>query len=102
MIKFLIIFLLWCSLAFAEAGTVTVTSASTSIVAVDTQRTGLLIKNIGTTTCYITEEATADTNDFELSPDDVYIANGKDAKRAVNGITSSGTTTEIRVWETKS
>lgn len=99
--KLLILFCLLPTLCFADASSVTVTTNSTSVVTADTQRTGLLIKNIGSTACFITEEATADTNDFELSADEVYIANGKDAKRAVNGITSSSTT-ELRIWETKS
>lgn len=100
-IKVLIICFLWVSIAFADASSITVTTSSTSVVTADMNRTSLLIKNIGSTTCYITDEATATITDFELAPDDVFIANGRQAKIGINGITSSGTT-ELRVWTGKS
>ena len=100
--KFLIIFLLWTSLVFADTSTVTVSTTSTSVVSADNTRQSLLIKNIGTTTCYITDESTAvSTTDFELEAGDVYKATLRDAKQAVNAITSSGST-ELRIWEKNS
>ena len=89
------------SVCFADASTITITTASTSIVVADDDRTTLLIKNTGTTACFLTDEATATTSDFELGVDEVYIANERHSKKAINGITSSGTTT-VAIWTGKS
>ena len=97
----ILLFCLLPSIVFADADTITITTSSTSIVAADTDRTSLLIKNVGSTTCYITDEDTATTSDFELAADEVYIANERHSKKAINGITSSGTTT-VAVWTGKS
>lgn len=89
------------TLCFADAKSVTVETTSTTVVTADTDRTSLLIKNTSSTTCYLTNETAATTDDFELAEDEVYIANGKHAARAVNAITSSGSA-EVDVWEGES
>ncbi len=100
-VTFLILLCLWTTLCFADAKSVTITGASTSIVVADTDRTSLLIKNTSSTACFLTNESTATTGDFELAEDEVYIANGKHAARAINAITSGGSA-EVDVWEGES
>ena len=95
-----ILFLLLMGLAanvFADADTITVTVASTEVVAPSYQRTSVIVKNIGTTTCYLTDEDTADTNDFEVKTGEIYVATERFAKRQINAIVSAGTT-ELRIW----
>ena len=98
--KFLIILLLWCSVAWADTSTVTVTTVSTSVVTASYQRTSVIVKNIGTTTCYLTDEATATTDDYELEGGEIYVATERFSKRQLNAIVSAGTT-ELRVWTGK-
>lgn len=93
----LILLLLFCLPAIASVSTITITTASTSLATANADRQSIVIRNTGTTTCYITDEATATTEDMELADGDVYIATGRDAKTAFNGIVSSGTTT-VAIW----
>ena len=87
---------------FAYGGTkhVITTVSSISVVEADTLRTVVIIKNVGSVSANLTEQATAEVDGFDLAPGDIYTATERHAKPAINAVTDIGTTT-LSVWERK-
>jgi len=73
-----------------EQETLAVTS-TTGSVSYSAERSSHLIKNIGTTTCYINFDTAATTSDWKLKQGEILSINGN--ATAIHAITSSGTTT---------
>jgi len=73
-----------------EQETLSVTSTTGSVSYSAEQKTHI-IKNIGTTTCYINFDAAATTSDWKLKGGETLSINGN--ATAIHAITSSGTTT---------
>lgn len=73
-----------------EQETLSVTTTSASVSYSEEMDTHL-IKNIGSTTCYINFDATATTSDYELLPGKALAIDTN--ATAIHAITASGTTT---------
>ena len=77
----------------AEQLSISVSTTNNSATYSTTKRNHL-IKNIGTTSCYIDFDTTATTNSFLLKAKEILTFNGQ--ADTINAITNSGTT-ELRI-----